>query len=187
MGTTVFGYTTTLLEPPITSDVTVYYNLGATGFASPTWVDSSYDHYSAVALMTFSEWKSFYGISTGPAATPENDGVPNLLKYFYDINPTVPMTDTDRAALPTLGMTSTFGINKLTLTYRQYASQTGIKVYVQTSPDLQNWTTVTPKSTPISDWVEQIGTDSDTGDPIMQVTVPMSGAREFIRLEISSP
>ena len=39
----------------------------------------------------------------GPMATPENDGVTNLLKYFFDINPTSVMSVADCAALPTGG------------------------------------------------------------------------------------
>jgi hypothetical protein len=187
MGQYVFGYTTGLFAPPNVYNFTAYYYPGATGFTSPTWVDSSGDSYPAIALMTFSQWETSYNISSGPTATPENDGVPNLLKYLYDINPTVPMTETDRAALPTLGMTTTFGIANLTLTYRQYASQTGINVQVQTSPDLQTWTTVTLTSTPIAYIVQKIGTDSNTGDPIMQVTVPYTGSKEFIRLNVTQP
>ena len=75
----------------------------------------------------------------------------------------------------------------LTLTYRQYAAESGITINFQTSPDLQTWTTVTPTSTPVSDTVEQIGTDSSTNDPIIQIAVPFSGTREFIRLNVTQP
>jgi hypothetical protein len=53
---------------------------------------------------------------------------------------------------------------------------------VQTSPDLQNWTTVTPSIT------KQISTDPNTGDPIMEDEVNTNGqTQEFIRLNVTSP
>jgi hypothetical protein len=95
-----------------------------------------------------------------PTATPENDGVPNLLKYLYDIDPSVPMSASDRGALPTVGIDSTTDPDAeyLTLTYREYALKTGI-------------------------------TDSNTGDPIMEVGViiPSTTTRQFIRLNVTSP
>ena len=55
-------------------------------------------------------------------------------------------------------------------------------IQVQTSPDLQNWTTVTPAIS------KQISTDSLTGDPIIEAEVNTNGqAAEFIRLNVTSP
>ena len=142
---------------------------------------------TASAHLSFSQWEVQSGFFTaqqldnsaysGSTATPENDGVPNLLKYLYDINPMVPMTAADRAALPVMGTASGY----LTLTYRQYAGMTGITIHVQTSPDLKTWTAV---SNPI---LTQTGTDSTTGDPMMQIEVPSSGTAEFIRLNVTMP
>jgi len=118
-----------------------------------------------------------------PTDTPENDGVPNLLKYLYDIDPSVAMSTVDRAALPTVGTTTNGGIGYLTLTYRQYALSTGITVNVQTSPDLKNWTTVNPPNLS-----QQIGTDPITGDPIIEVGVLANGTnKQFIRLNVTMP
>jgi hypothetical protein len=52
---------------------------------------------------------------------------------------------------------------------------------VQTSSDLQTWTTM-PNPTLV-----QTGVDPNTGDPIMQVQVPVGSANEFIRLSVTSP
>ena len=144
--------------------------------------------------LTFAQWEAQAGYFTsaemanadisGPTATPENDGVPNLLKYLYDINPAVPMTPADYAALPAsdVDTTTTPGTTYLTLTYRRYTLVTGITVNVQTSSDLQTWTTVTPNIS------QKIETDPNTGDPIMEVEVNTEGApREFIRLYVTSP
>jgi N-acetylneuraminic acid mutarotase len=123
------------------------------------------------------------GFSGNPAATPQNDGVSNLYKYLYDINPTQPMSAADRAALPTVGMASSGNTSYLALTYRQYALETGITMNVQTSSDLQTWTTVNPP-----EFSQQVGVDMSTGDPIMEIGVKATGAAtQFIRLNVSSP
>jgi hypothetical protein len=129
---------------------------------------------------TFSQWQTFYSTS-GALTTPRNDGIPNLLKYLFDINPSSPMTVSERAGLQTVDMTTTGGMNYLTLTYRQYVALTGVTINVQTSPDLQTWTTVSPP-----DLSQQVGTAS--GDPIMEVGVKLTGAtKQFIRLNVTSP
>ena len=140
---------------------------------------------NVAAPATFSQWETAHNNFTGaPIDTSFGDGVPNLLKYLYDIDPTVPISAADRAALPSVGIDTTTnpGTKYFTLTYRQYASESGITVNVQTSPDLQTWTTVTP------DLSQQIGTDPNTGDSIMEVGVKASGeANQFIRLDVTQP
>lgn len=117
-----------------------------------------------------------------PASIPLNDGVPNLLKYLYNINPSGPMSANDRAALPVVGMTTISGTKYLTLTYRQNAQKIDASVYVQTSSDLQTWTTVAnPTITPTGT------TDSITHDPFMQVQVLATGTKQFIRLNVTQP
>jgi hypothetical protein len=181
MGQSVFGYLNSLGSALTTSSVTVYYYPGATGFTSPNWTDSGGDTYHAYPVETFSQWVDSYNISSVATSTPLNDGVPNLLKYFFGINPTVPMTTADRAALPLVGSTTTSGISYLTLTYRQDLGEMGLTVNVQTSFDLQSWTTVTNPA------ITQTGTDFNTGEPIMQAQVPFTGEKEFIRLNVTSP
>ena len=132
----------------------------------------------------FTAWAAAYGVTADPTATPQNDGVPDLLKYLYNINPTRPMTASDRSALPIFGMATN---GYLTLTYRQYGSEAGITVNVQTSSDLKTWTTLTTTSTPTAYTLKRVGTDTTTGDPMMQVQVPATGNREFIRLNVTNP
>jgi len=119
--------------------------------------------------------------TSGPNATPQHDGIPNLLKFLFDIDPAVPMSTTDKAALPQVALTTVANVSYLTLTYRQSPTASGITVNVQTSPDLQTWTTVTPGLSQI------VGIDSPTGDPIMQVGVKAVGAKLFIRLNVTMP
>jgi hypothetical protein len=133
-------------------------------------------------LESLSYWEGNYSI-TNINATPFNDGVADLLKYLFDINPTVPMSAADRAALPAAGTdtTTTPGTTYLTMTYRQYALETGITINVQSSVDLHAWSTITP------DFTKQTGTDPNTGDPIMEVGVKVTGSRLFLRLSVTSP
>jgi peptidyl-prolyl cis-trans isomerase A (cyclophilin A) len=114
-----------------------------------------------------------------PRATPFNDGVSNLLKYVCDINPSGPMSVPDLAKLPKVGKTAISGTTYLTFTYQQILSLSGVTVNVQTSPDLVTWTNV-PQSE-----IVQSGTDSTSGDPIMQAQIPSSGSVLFFRLNIS--
>jgi len=120
---------------------------------------------------------------SGAAAAPNNDGVPNLLKYLYDIDPTADLIGTNRQSLPIFKTTTIGGVSYLTLTYRQAAFVSGISVKVQTSSDMQTWTTVDPP-----DVVEPLGTDSTTGDPILELGVRSNGqAKQFVRLQVTTP
>jgi hypothetical protein len=150
-------------------------------------------NFTITVFTTFNSWASEYFTTpqlgepnvSGPNATPENDGIPNLLKYLFDIDPANPMSATDHAVLPVVGLdtTTTPETQYLTLTYRESASATGLTINVQTSSDLQTWTTVSPP-----DLSQQVGTDSTTGDPIMEVGVTVNGSTEqFIRLNVTSP
>ncbi len=127
--------------------------------------------------------------SGSPTAIPKSDGIPNLMKYLFDIDPSVTMSATDRAALPAshLDNTTTPGTAYLALTYRQNALKTGITVNVQTSSDMQNWTTLSASDVPPDLLSQQVGTDSTTGDPIMEVGVVVSSstAKQFIRLNVA--
>jgi autotransporter-associated beta strand protein len=140
---------------------------------------------TAASQVSFSQWAGFYAVSAIPTATPENDGVCNLLKYFFNINPTTTMQAADIAAMPVVGTMTTGGAQNLTLTYRQYEFATGVTVHVQASTDLHNWTTLDPNQLLAPYTIQQTGTDSNTGDPIMQVRVPCSGSAEFIRLNFT--
>jgi len=135
---------------------------------------------------SFSDWENSYNISGAATDTPENDGVPNLLKYLYDIDPTVPMISTDRAALPVPGTTVVGNTTYLTLTYRQYALETGITVKVQTSSDLKTWSDdIDPNDQPTPTGLTDAATSGN--DPFMQVRVPLTGPRQFIRLNVTLP
>lgn len=135
-------------------------------------------------LITFTGYQNEYPGIGGPTADPLGDGVPNLLKFLYDIVPTTSMTASDQAAFPKVSIDSTTnpGTEYLTVTYRQNAVASGVSVLLQSSPDLQSWQTVTP------DIDQPMSVDPTTGDPIMEMGVKInSPATQFIRLNVSLP
>jgi hypothetical protein len=144
---------------------------------------------SAPALLTingtYGQWAALHFTTlqqqnTGaiqPDATPLNDGVPNQLKYLFDIDPSRPMTATDRQWLPTIGVLPATGTPQyVTLTYRRDSLAGALVETPQDSTDLILWQ-ATPAAT-------QLEIDSATGDPVMQVKIPASGSQQFLRLQV---
>jgi len=191
----------TVSTTPTGLKVTVTYQLGS---ASPTTVaPSAVGSYAVVATVNdpsyqgtasetliissstnFGGWENSYNFTGGPTETPENDGIPNLMKYVFDIDPTGPMTAADIAALPTLGTTTIDGTDYLTLTFREYKSLTGVNVILETSTDLQNWTPVTGPSL----LSQPVGAPDANGDSTVEMGVPVNGTnKQFIRLNVVMP
>ena len=165
-------------------------NYTGTVTATNTFSPDATQGFSITIQSTFSSWAAQYftvqqlsdPTVSGPSAAPQNDGVSNLLKYIYDINPSHTMTAADMAALPVGSMTTISGQKYLCLTYRLNALLSGFTVSLQSSPDLHNWTTVVP------DLSQQTGTDLVTGDPIMRIGVNVTtSSQEFLRLSVTSP
>jgi kumamolisin len=174
--------------PPGTTGSPFTFTLTATNGNSPNATQSF--TLNVRPTLNFSEWEASFPnpITSGPSATPKNDGIPNLLKYLYDIDPTVPMSAADWAALPEVKATTVNGTNYLTITYREYQQlDSSVSVSVQTSSDLQNWTTLTlgQTATATTCTLQQMSTDPNTGDPIMQATVLVTGGKQFIRLQVT--
>jgi hypothetical protein len=70
---------------------TVSYYSGSTGFTSPTW--QGYPSQMISAGSGFTSWASTGGLTGNnalPGAIPHGDGVPNLLKYAFGLNPSGP-------------------------------------------------------------------------------------------------
>jgi len=152
-----------------------------TGSATGTFVIAASQTFSQWANQKFTRAQLAEPAFIASASTPFNDGVANLLKYVFDIQPSAPMSAADRAALPTVGTTPIGETPYLTLTYRQYQYlSSDVTINVQTSSDLQTWTTVTPdinQQTALAD-----------GDITTEVGVNMTGVtKKFIRLNVTSP
>ena len=161
-------------------------NAGGTGTKTLTLTvsPSGYDSWIASFGME--------GLNASPSATPFNDGVPNLLKYVFGVDPTRPMTSADRAALPQVGLddTSTPNTTYLTLTFGQSQAATGAQVNIQTSSDLHTWSLPVLSSSLPTDsmhYYEKPTEKKDpNGDPYMkiEVLVPANAAKEFIRVNL---
>jgi hypothetical protein len=151
--------------------------------ATQTFTITISDSYSTWATAHFTPAQLQDPTYSGPTATPQNDGVSNLLKYLFDIAPSHFLNPADRAAMPQVATETDNGVNYLTLTYRANPTASGLTVNVQTSTDLVNWQTASPP-----DLNQNVGTDGVTGDPIVKVGVITSGAsKEFIRLNVTTP
>jgi cyclophilin family peptidyl-prolyl cis-trans isomerase len=166
---------------PLLDYTTTDYNNNATVYLSDfIYVNSI----TAFTPTTFTTWQAAFAsdpnatTDEAPAATPQNDGTTNLLKYFCGITANATMSAEQRAKLPTVSSTTTSGTSYMVLTWHQRPNLVGVYATVQTSTDLATWTTASETPT-------QTGTDSD-GDSIMQVQVPApaTGA-QFIRLSLS--
>jgi hypothetical protein len=129
---------------------------------------------------TYSAWETaYFGTDTADGAataTPQHDDVPNILKYFCDLDPTKMARPQDRAVLPMAGVVTSNSVEYLTLSFRQSANLSGLTVEFQTSPDLKTWTTLTP--TVLSSSIDPI-----TNDSLIEEGVPTGAAtRLYARL-----
>ena len=131
-----------------------------------------------------STWLNNYPTLTGGLyGAPQANGVANILKYFCHINPINSMATTDFTALPKAGhdTTTTPGTTYITITYRKWASATGVAITYESSTDMKTWSAVTP------DMSVPMGTDTNTGDPIMVDYFNANGAsKKFIRPQIGT-
>ena len=149
---------------------------------------SDFIYLNSITTLTttnFTAWQSAFSgdpnaaTDSLPAATPQNDGATNLLKYFCGITANASMSAANRAKLPVGGKTTVSGTTYQTLTYHQRPNMVGVFATVQVSTDLQTWSTATTATT------TQTGTDPD-GDSIMQVQLAIpAGGRQFVRLSLS--
>ncbi|HVU37217.1 MAG TPA: right-handed parallel beta-helix repeat-containing protein [Opitutales bacterium] len=97
---------------------------------------------SATPTQTFTQWISGYfpgsndSAVIGPTADPNGNGVPNLLEYLSNTNPTVPG---QAGAAPACAVD---GNGNLVLDFRVAKNLNGVTYVVQQSPDLIDWTDV---------------------------------------------
>jgi uncharacterized repeat protein (TIGR03803 family) len=178
-GLTFDSSTGAILGTPSASDAVGAYSVAIT---SPSHVTTSQTY---TLTQTFSQWALAQSTSNVAAATPMKDGVPNLLKYLCDISPAGPMNAADRAALPAVEIDSSTvpGTDYLALIYRQAAAASSANVVLQTSNDLQTWTTVDT-----SVLLSRKASTLSNGDSMMELGVPLnSSSTQFIRMNVGAP
>ena len=96
-------------------------------------------------------------------SAPNGDGVPLLMDYAHNLDP----TRDESANLPAPTIIGT----QMRLTF--YAGSNGITYTVQTSTDLQNWST------------SGVTTSAPDANNFCTATVPVTGAQNFMRLLIT--
>jgi len=119
---------------------------------------------------------------SGDTAAPAGDGIPNLMKYAFNLLPFVPAAG---GALPQPGLQTIGGTNYLALTFKRVLFNTDISYIPQVSGDLVNWVSGT-------NYTVQAGPCLDNGDGTETVTfqdlAPVTSANaRFMRVEISGP
>ncbi|QUE53078.1 hypothetical protein KBB96_09320 [Luteolibacter ambystomatis] len=140
---------------------------------------------------SYAAWRSYHltpqqnanPAFSGPNATPFNDGVPNLVKFFLNISPAAPMTAADRAALPVPRVEKVGGVSYFTLTYRRSGIATDITANLQVLGGTQadSWSVLAPDLVTTT-------TDPATGDQTVTLKVAMAGReKRLFRLLVTSP
>lgn len=115
----------------------------------------------------FDAWATQNNITGGPTGDFDLDDIPNLVEYALGLNAALP--DSSQLPQPLLG-----GGN-LTLTFPKIAARGDATVIVQTSSDLQEWTSLGDTLVSTTDGVE-----------IHAATIPTSpDTRKYLRLKVT--
>jgi hypothetical protein len=167
------GGSATFTDTAVTNGQTYFYTVSA---ANPGGNSPATASLAARPVQSFAQWAAahFPGQNNaqiiGPAATPLNDGLSNLLKYFFGLDPTVPTP-------PSIVSVAPDGQGNFVLAYRLSKNLSDISYTIQESTDLATWTDTGVQGVQISDQVNYY---------IMQATVPQAGGSPmFLRLQVN--
>jgi hypothetical protein len=149
------------------------YELGISPQAVVSLETSSFQSWANDALVGYST------ALQSPSADPANDGIPNLLKYAFNLNP----TESEVQGLPVASMMAPGdGKSYLTISYTQLQSATDILYTVQVSSDLVNWISGSSATKQVSSVSNNDGTSTVV---VRDLTPVSSGGARFIRVQIS--
>ena len=115
---------------------------------------------------------------SGDLASPAGDGVGNLLKYAFNLEPRA----AGAAALPVGGLTQRGGVTYQTLTHYVNRQASDLSFRYQRSGDLRGWTEAAPTL------LDRAHVDADATD-VVTVGVPVTTGegQRFLRLVVSKP
>ena len=164
------------VEPDETAILTVTagsgYTVGAPAAATGTIANDDTE---------FSSWASVLPSGqNGPMDTPQGDGVPNLEKFAFNMDPLAPdvrhltVGANGTAGLP--GGVVTGGVLRLEFLRRKSGTNPGITYTAQFGSDLAGWTDI-PEGTPA-------GTSIDTTWERVIVDDPTGGTKRFGRVKV---
>ena len=118
---------------------------------------------------------------SGPSAAPAGDGISNLLKYAFGLDP----KSDGVAGLPQVSTTRVGGQNYLTLTYTKVISATDITYTAEVSPDLTAWTSGANATVAVS---TTNNADGQTQTVVVRdATATGTAAKRFIHLKVTTP
>jgi fibronectin type 3 domain-containing protein len=163
--------TASFTDTGLTNGNTYYYVVAAANIGG-TSANSA--QVSATPTQTLTQWTStaFPGQSDpaiiGPTANPSGDGIPNLLKYFFGLDPALTATNPPVTS-------SDDNSSDVVLTFRLSKNLTGVTYQIQQSTNLSSWSDTGLQGTVVSDQ----GTYY-----LMQAVVPM-GANPSLYLRVS--
>jgi hypothetical protein len=146
------SYTGPLLSPPMGQPPQKSYKDWNIGWPQDSWQITEPDIcYQASYLfllsrlvhpLSYQDWTTGYGLtgaSTNLTANPAGDGIPNLIKYAFNLSPLV----NDQSSLPQFSLQSwTVGQQTgtyLTVQFLRQLGQTNLTYVLEGSPDLVNW------------------------------------------------
>jgi hypothetical protein len=164
-------YHDTTVQPGISYDYHIQaYNIAGysdfAGVSITTPLQSQYLAYLAPYHLT----------DTSPAADPDNVGVPNLLVYAFNLNPTVSAA----SGLPVISIQGGY----LAITFVQRTPPTDLNYTVQVSGDLITWNSGSANTTPMS--VTSIDASTQLVTVRDNVLIDVTTARKrFIRVNVT--
>ncbi len=149
-------------------------DLNHTGTAGGTF--SILPDYASFLAQSFSGAQLTNPAVVGPNANPAGDGLPNLLKYAFGLDPT--QSDAT-AGLPVVGSVG----GALTLTYIQRTDISDITYVVEVSSDLVTWSSGVTYTQQIS----SIPIDAQHNQVTVKALPVVGATARFIRLKVTQP
>ncbi len=184
----VGGEFANILTVPVTETPETYWVRVSRGYG--VWVDSDAATVSVLPdIPTFAEWAGESGLVGADAtakATPHGDGVSNLLKYAFNLNPsaadyrTLAAGGSESAGLPAKNI-EVDGTGAISITIEYLRRRDSGLIYTPViSPDLVNWTPILAAETvtTIDDEWERVTVTHPAGS----LTVPSLFAAVEVRL-----
>lgn len=131
-------------------------------------------------VTSFEQWRSKYFTTeeqlnpalSGPAATPEDDQVPNLFKYYLGLPGSAPAPLEKR---PSAGVVHIDGQKYLAMLFTRDPLATDVRAEGQASPDLVNWSSCCT--------IEQVASNEQFETVVLRELAPLGQSpQRFLRL-----
>lgn len=189
-GTTTLGKSTNLST---NTSLNTNFNGPITASNTLSSLVSGSDHLPVVAdyfvATPYATWQSQHFTAaqmanpavTGDTADYDGDGIPNLLEYALQLDPTT----ANRGGLPTLGEMVVNGSEYQTLSYTQVIGATDVVYVAEVSSDLMTWQSGTNYLTTVS---VTANADNLTNTVMVRDLASIdAGGPRFIRLRVNHP